>query len=160
MDEPNTIISPNSLISKRIRAIRKEHELNQTEMAERLGVHPSYVSLLERKKDQQPSAQFIKNLCSQFEINEEWLRTGNGPKKTQRSVEFKGENLDYNLNAEMIRNFPELRHLLLYAEENDRAGFNLQIKHFFQRLTKEEGDQDSKQQGVEQGEGTKKTQAA
>lgn len=144
---------------QRLRAIRKENDLKQTVLAERLGVTSGYISLLESGKAQ-PSDQFIKNFCSQFQINEEWLRTGNGPKETGENKSKGGLLQKYEITEEMFKMFPELHHLLLHAEEEDRDAFELQMELFVKLKAKEKGKQDSKWDGVERREGTKKSQSA
>ncbi len=149
-------------IGSRINMVRKGHGLKQTQLAERLGVSPSYVSQLEgHDRQKEPSDKLIKNFCSQFKINEEWLRTGNGPKEKLEEAQSGGGFLHkYEITEEMLKMFPELHHLLLHAEEEDREGFDLQLELLAKLKAKEKGDQNSKWDGMERREGTKKSQAA
>lgn len=61
----------------RIRELRKTLKLSQKEFAERIGLKQNAISYME-KKDSTVTEQNIKNICSQFSVNENWLRTGSG----------------------------------------------------------------------------------
>lgn len=68
-----------STIGERIRKVRIEVlEIKQGEMADRLGTSLSLVSKYETGVNKVPN-YFIRNLCTQYGINEQWLRTGEGP---------------------------------------------------------------------------------
>ncbi|HBJ00694.1 MAG TPA: XRE family transcriptional regulator [Lysinibacillus sp.] len=64
-------------LGMRIKQIRKQEGLNQTEFASKLG---STIGALSRYEIDKviPNDVFIKHLCRVFHINEDWLRTGNG----------------------------------------------------------------------------------
>lgn len=64
-------------IEDRILTIREKLELSQEEFGERIGVTKSTISLLERKL-RNPSERVIRDICREFNINEEWLRNGVG----------------------------------------------------------------------------------
>ena len=64
-------------IEDRILVIREKLELSQEEFGERIGVTKSTISLLERKL-RNPSERVIRDICREFNINEEWLRNGVG----------------------------------------------------------------------------------
>lgn len=62
----------NDRIKKLINSIGK----TKTEIAKTLDVTPAYLSKL--IKIGTPSDMFISNLCRNYNVNEEWLRTGEG----------------------------------------------------------------------------------
>lgn len=64
-------------MNNRIRKLRKSLKLNQKDFAERIGLKQNAISYME-KKGATVTEQNIKNICSQFSVNENWLRTGNG----------------------------------------------------------------------------------
>lgn len=64
-------------VNDRIKALRKEMGLSQDAFAEKLGLTKNYISLIENG-NRNLSEQSIKVLCTMFNVNEEWLRTGNG----------------------------------------------------------------------------------
>ena len=69
----------------RIKQVRSEAKLTQAEFAERIGLTRNYVAQVEMgAKDFSDRA--IRDICREFNINEEWLRTGDGDMKTENST--------------------------------------------------------------------------
>ena len=64
-------------MNERIKAIRKQASLNQTEFGARIGISFSGVSSIESGKNT-PSEQTIRAICSEFNVNRTWLETGEG----------------------------------------------------------------------------------
>lgn len=64
-------------MNTRIRELRKALDLSQKEFADKIGLKQNAISYME-KKDATVTEQNIKTICSQFCVNESWLRTGNG----------------------------------------------------------------------------------
>lgn len=61
----------------RIRAIRKSLDMTQQEFADRLGLKRNSVAGYEIGRSV-PMDAVMKSICREFNINEEWLRTGEG----------------------------------------------------------------------------------
>ena len=61
----------------RIKAIRKYYDLTQTEFGDRIGVKGNTITNYENDL-RNPSDAIIVSICREFNVNEEWLRTGNG----------------------------------------------------------------------------------
>lgn len=61
----------------RIKAIRKANELTQTEFGARIGVRGNTVTNYETGL-RTPSDAVILSICREFDVNETWLRTGEG----------------------------------------------------------------------------------
>lgn len=64
-------------MNNRIKEIRKKAGLSQEEFGKRLSVTKTSISKIEAGINN-PSDQTIKLICSEFNVNEEWLRTGVG----------------------------------------------------------------------------------
>lgn len=64
-------------IRDRIAKVREHSEKSQEEFGAILGVTNSTISLLERKK-RDPSERLLRDICREFNVNEIWLRTGDG----------------------------------------------------------------------------------
>ena len=62
---------------KRIKIIREVEKLNQTEFAKRLGIGQSTLGMMEVGK-RDIADRHVKAICSIFNINEDWFRTGQG----------------------------------------------------------------------------------
>lgn len=72
-------------IHVRIREIRRDSSLTMKEFAARIGVSPSYISMIESpekhpSRDLQPSEKVLKNVEREFAVNPGWLRGGEGQK--------------------------------------------------------------------------------
>lgn len=63
---------------ERIRKIRKDNGLTQEQFATRLGVKRNTVATYEMGRSE-PSDAALLLICREFGVNEEWLRTGEGP---------------------------------------------------------------------------------
>ncbi len=64
-------------MNNRIRELRKSLQLSQKEFAERIGLKQNAISYME-KSGATVTEQNIKAICSEFNVNESWLRTGEG----------------------------------------------------------------------------------
>ena len=85
-------------MNNRISAVRKHFGLTQEEFGKRLGISRNYVWMLERG-EREPSQRTIKDICDKFNINDSWLRFGEGEMVLFRSREdeilsFMGEIAD------------------------------------------------------------------
>ena len=67
----------NEHINERIKQIRKESGLTQSQFAEQIGLRQNSIALLESGK-RMPSDQTILSICREFRVQQEWLRTGEG----------------------------------------------------------------------------------
>lgn len=68
----------------RIKKIRKELDLTQQEFADKLGIKRNTVATYESGRNE-PIDAVISLICREFNVNEEWLRTGNGEMFIERS---------------------------------------------------------------------------
>ncbi|TCL45404.1 helix-turn-helix domain-containing protein [Harryflintia acetispora] len=64
-------------IGDRIKAIRKQLQINQTDFANQIGLTQTTLSMLESGKNTLTDKN-IKLICSVFHISESWLRNGEG----------------------------------------------------------------------------------
>lgn len=64
-------------MKERIRKLRKELDMTQQQFAERIGVKRNSYANYETGRNT-PIDAVIKSICREFNVNEEWLRTGNG----------------------------------------------------------------------------------
>lgn len=116
---------------ERIRELRKNHlHLNQTEFGSRLGVSRSVINNIERNVLARPEQKLslMKLICSEFDVNEEWLLNGTDPMFVQPDtfslddfVKSKGAT---GLELEIVKTYFEL------APEIRKAA----IAHFKRRL--------------------------
>jgi transcriptional regulator with XRE-family HTH domain len=73
----------------RIKELRQYLDLSQSEFADKMKLKRNSITLIETGK-RSPSDRTIADICREFKVSEEWLRTGEGEM-------FKAEenNLDY-----------------------------------------------------------------
>ena len=73
-------------MNDRIKEIRKSFQLTLEEFGKRLGVTKTAISRVENG-DRGITDQMILSICREYNINEEWLRTGRGNMKEDIPVE-------------------------------------------------------------------------
>lgn len=66
-----------STMAERIKEVRKEKKYTQAEFGKRIGVAGNTVTGYENNI-RKPSDAVIISICREFNVNEEWLRTGQG----------------------------------------------------------------------------------
>lgn len=64
-------------LNERIKSLRKKIGISQEVFAKKLGLTKNYISLVE-SGNRNLSEQSVRVLCREFNVNEEWLRTGTG----------------------------------------------------------------------------------
>ena len=104
------------MMKERIRDLREEIGLSRAAFGQRLGVSGDVINNLERGRVE-IKEPMIKLICSEFSVNEEWLRTGIGDKKLhtasntmdQLKKEFNLDDFSYNLVYQYLKLDPEQR---------------------------------------------------
>ncbi|WP_040328410.1 helix-turn-helix domain-containing protein [Clostridium ihumii] len=84
---------------KRVKDIRKSLGLNQTEFAKHLGLTQTAYSMIENG-NRPLSDKYIKVICSEFGVNENWIRTGLGEIFSSSPYEKEFMNVFENLTTE------------------------------------------------------------
>jgi transcriptional regulator with XRE-family HTH domain len=64
-------------MGERIRLLRKVLNLTQQEFADRIGVKRNTIAQYEIGRNE-PIDSILSLICREFDVNEEWLRTGSG----------------------------------------------------------------------------------
>lgn len=82
-------------MNERIKALRKELELNQAEFGEKIGVSRSVIANIELNRVE-PKELLVKHICDIFNVNEQWLLNGSGEMFTIKPTHDK--SLDELLN--------------------------------------------------------------
>lgn len=103
-------------INERFKELRKAFGLSQEELGNKIGLSKSGISNIE-SGTRNVTDKHIKLICSEFPINEDWLRTGAGEmkKKTpfdtmeQLKKEFNLDDFSFNLVHEYLKLAPAQR---------------------------------------------------
>ena len=105
-------------INLRIFEIFNALNIKQVEFANRIGVSQAYISKLFKKNSEKtPSERIIKLICSEFSVNEEWLRNGTGNMFLENdstiisklSDEYKLDSLDKKIIESYLNLVPQQR---------------------------------------------------
>lgn len=121
-----------NILNERIKELRRTLNLTQQEFADRIGVKRNTVATYEGGRNT-PIDSVVSLICREFNVNEEWLRTGQGemfkaiPEEDEVAVyvsdllESNGENDFYNIIIEVMRTYDELdekskKVLMAYSE--------------------------------------------
>ena len=114
-------------MNDRIKMIRENMKLSQTEFAEMLDLKRNSISLIELGK-RNPSDRTINDICREFSVNEHWLRTGEGEPYIKGSddelVELVGRlykdkgSMRYKFSLELCRSMEKMtdEQLRMFAE--------------------------------------------
>lgn len=81
-------------MNTRIKTIRANSKLSQADFGAKINVSQNYIWMIE-KGERVPSDRTIADICREFNVNEKWLRTGEGDMmqkltRNQEIVEFMG----------------------------------------------------------------------
>lgn len=121
-------------LGERIKKLRKELDLTQQKLADRLGVKQNTIALIESGK-RNTSDQLLFSVCREFNVSEEWLRNGEGemfvPKPETTIDEIVREYGLDDLDRQIIKEFIEL-------SDQDRAA----VKAYIQSIisTRKQGE--------------------
>lgn len=67
---------------ERVKSVRKANKMSMEQFGEKLGVTKTAISYVENDK-RNLTEQMLKSICREFNVNEDWLRTGaGGPENT------------------------------------------------------------------------------
>ena len=95
-------------MKNRIKKIRSDMNLSQEDFGKKIKIVRSSVAKLESGENN-PSEQTIALICREFNVNEEWLRTGNGEPYTPKEDRFSSYLSSIaNGNDYLIRDFIEV----------------------------------------------------
>lgn len=100
-------------INDRILKVFQSLDIKQFEFADKIGVSQAYISkLFKENSDKNPSERIIKIICSEFNVNEEWLRTGKGEifvsSETFSLDDYSRQNNLTALELDIIKGYIEL----------------------------------------------------
>ena len=86
-------------VQGRIAKVREKLKKSQDDFGTALGVTKSTISLLETQK-REPSERLLRDICREFNINEDWLRTGAGGEENM----FVPDDMQYFQNVGKLGN--------------------------------------------------------
>lgn len=114
-------------MNERIKTIREDRKLSQSEFADMLDLKRNSISLIELGK-RNPSDRTINDICREFSVNEHWLRTGEGEPYIKGSDDELAElvgrlykdkgSMRYKMSLELCRSMEKMtdEQLMAFAE--------------------------------------------
>lgn len=127
-------------MQERIKIVRKHFNLTQTEFGERIGVKGNTITGYETGL-RNPSDVVISAICREFNVSENWLRTGEGEMRIPRSREEEiaymvGRALDGNpLQKAVIR-------MICSRNEDELEALDKMLKDLYAEVMEEEKNKD------------------
>ena len=120
------------ILNDRIAEVRKENNLTQEKFANRIGLTRNFVWMIE-KGERIPSDRTIADICREFDVNEKWLRTGEGEPFKQLArkeaiAKFAGELMKDEEDSFRIK-------LVELLAELDESEWDM-LERFVDKLTK------------------------
>lgn len=97
-------------MNERIKELRQYFSLTQQKFADRLNMSRNFIAQIEIGS-KVPSDRTIKDICKEFNADEEWLRTGKGDMLKNEDKDFGAICAEIGANDENAKNA-----LLKYAE--------------------------------------------
>lgn len=98
-------------MNERIKELRKRLDMTQQAFAEKIGIKRNTVAQYEIGRNE-PIEAIISSICREFNVNEEWLRTGTGEMFVENDTfsldEYARQNNLSDIDIEIIKNFMEL----------------------------------------------------
>lgn len=152
-------------MKNRIKNLRKELSLTQQEFADKIGISRGNIGAYEVGKNV-PSDAVISLICREFNVREEWLRTGEGemfkPKPSdildQLAYKYKLFNFDYVMIEKFLAMPPDLRRAI-YDHFHDVDAALAEMDPYAPAYTGN-GPPQSMDKIIENGAGQKKEDAA
>lgn len=117
-------------MNNRIREVRKQAGLSMQAFGERLGVSSPSISKIESGINN-PSEQTIRAICSEFNINRDWLVDGVGEMKTKPPL--------FPELIHHLRNYPKALEFLATLNAEEWKAFEQLLTRVFEQKQKKDG---------------------
>lgn len=122
-------------MNERIKQIRSAAKLTQADFAERIGLSRNYIAQVEMGI-RDLSDRAIRDICREFNINEEWLRTGDGDMKTENSTAAEISEAVRRVLSDKPESFQSALITVLMRFEEEGNQWHV-LEEIFDRVTEE-----------------------
>lgn len=122
-----------SAVNERLKKLRQETGLSQTNFANKINRSQAVLSQYE-KGDATINDRTISDICQAFDVNEQWLRTGEGPMFRQQD---KLDNMLATEVAKLVRSEDDFTKKLVYQYLALPQDAKDKVKDFVTQLLKE-----------------------
>lgn len=117
-------------MNKRIYEVRQSASLSMRAFGEKIGISGQSVARLESGENN-PSEQTIRAICSEFNVNRDWLVDGVGEMKVQKPLL---PEIIHNL-----RHYPRALEVLAAMKPEDWTAFEALLERLFEQKQKKDG---------------------
>ena len=108
-------------MKERIKELRKSLGITQQEFADKLGLKRNTIATYEIGKAV-PSDRVVSDLCNKYNVNEEWLRTGNGEMFVEETPDEEFMRMAKAVASGDTETDRMIRRTLMYFYEMDDLG--------------------------------------
>lgn len=106
------------MLKDRVKKIRRHYEFTQQELADKLGIKRNTVATYESGKSN-PSDAAISLICSKLNVNEVWLRTGEGGDDNMFVKTAEDDRYSLNLGKLTMEQNKLVKNAVNYFAESD-----------------------------------------
>lgn len=133
-------------MNDRIKAVRDDAKLSQADFGKVLGMSQNHIYMMESGK-RSVSERTIKDVCREFHVNEEWLRTGKGEMHAALTKELEiaqitASLLRMNEDSEQYKFITSLSNLLIRMNEQQLKEFLAVAKDLLNQVTDDKKAED------------------
>ena len=130
-------------MNQRIKQLRRSLNLTQQDFAERIGLKQNSIALIESGK-RNISNQAVLSICREFNVNETWLRTGEGEMFNALS---RDEQIAYRLGAMLAGHGDTIQKRLIAAlSDLDESEWSA-VEAFARKLVEQSRDAPPNKEG-------------
>lgn len=129
-----------STMGERIRSVRVAQNLTQQEFADKIGCARSTVTNYELDQ-KMPLNPVIATICREFNVSEDWLRTGEGEMRIPRS---RDEEISYMVGKAMNGNPLQkaVIRMICSRSEDELEALDKMLKDLYAEVMEEEKNKD------------------
>lgn len=128
------------MMNERIKKIRKENNLTQEKFAERLGLKRQTIATYETGRSE-PMDNIIFSICREFNINEDWLRTGTGDmhkEPTEKTADIVSELIEGDTPFNDI--IKEIMNTYIHLDSKSKEALQVFSKELLNNLREKKED--------------------
>lgn len=128
------------MMNERISELRKFMNLTQEQFGLKMGISKNYVNLIENGK-KNPGDRLVSDICREFNINEEWLRTGKGDmhkEPTEKTADIVSELIEGDTPFNDI--IKEIMNTYIHLDSKSKEALQVFSKELLNNLREKKED--------------------
>lgn len=121
-------------MNERLKILRKQLGFTQAEMAENMNLSQTHISALENGS-KGITDRLVDDICRIFNVNEEWLRTGNGDMLLEQTID---EEFAKILVEATVKGNDSIKELMIMANKLSERQLKILVNFLETMVDKEE----------------------